>query len=121
MITGTNEDGCPSEQCGAPAYPRIVILDPGMVDSLPLPLKIEVSRGEQVQFVVFSPLLEVGGCGDSVPDAIRDLCSTLMGLLEAWAPSSSNQLHRSAVEAQARLRGHTPTQWATFDIEWSSR
>ena len=100
MITGTNEDGCPavhlyrpvpdlkethpdeavvccptnidraqwttkpeevtcrcckskmtSEQCGAPAYLRIVILDPGMVGS----------------------------------------------------------------------RGHTPTQWATFDIEWSSR
>jgi hypothetical protein len=65
------------------------------------PIKIEVERTEDGGSIAFAPVLGIGGAGESVMQAIRDLVSTAHSVWEEFRSTPPDRLHPSA---KAQLR-----------------
>jgi len=71
--------------------------------SLEYPLKLEVAGEASGGYSVFAPAISVGGFGDTVQEAVRDLFETVWSLWESYSVPDE-ELHASALASRERLR-----------------
>lgn len=89
-------------------YLQQLMLDAESVPVLRQPILLNVSPGDDVSVVVFSPVLNIGGVGDDIESAIRDISGTLYSLWEEYRATPPDELAPSAKRLLRRLTSFLP-------------
>lgn len=85
-------------------YLAFVLDEAGSPRRLPRPVKLEVEEGEDRAFVVYAPMLKLGGTGNTIGSAAEDLVDTALSLWDELRQTPAEQLDGSAMMLLRRLR-----------------
>jgi hypothetical protein len=69
------------------------------------PLKVELSPTDDMGFDLFAPALGLGGVGETLDMAVRDLESTVVALWSEYSSTPRNQLAPDAIALLEKLQG----------------